>query len=78
MVRLEEVGVHKDISRPGEEMGLLANNMWGGKRNGWTAYSLPNPAIIPQPEKVAGMVWIWEVFKTLISSKVIAVLRYFS
>ncbi len=35
---------------------------------------LPNPAIIPKPEKVADMIWIMERFQTLLRSALMAVI----
>jgi hypothetical protein len=38
--------------------------------------ALPNPAIIPKPGKVAGMIWIVKHFQILLMSALIADLCY--
>jgi len=45
---------------------------WGGKRNGWIEDYLPTPAIISEPGKVEGMIWIEKHFQILLMSALIA------
>jgi hypothetical protein len=75
VMRQGKGGGHIHLPSPCVEVGQLAKK-WGGKRNGWVADYLPNPAIIPKPGKVAGMIWIAEPFQTLLMSALIAELTY--
>jgi hypothetical protein len=55
-----------------------------GPRGHWLCFAeglpiiakiLPNPAIIPKPGKVAGMIWITKSFQILLESALIAEIK---